>query len=100
MSKIIQCKTLFKIALFPATLLAAWFYAPHSTHGPTLCLWKNLTGHACPGCGLTRAICSLVHGQFHEALAYNWTAPAVLLFFAWISISTTQQQLKETPWLK
>lgn len=39
--------------------------------GPTICLFKNITGHACYGCGITRAIFSLLHFEFATAFAYN-----------------------------
>ena len=39
--------------------------------GPTLCLHKRFTGLDCLGCGMTRAIVALLHGQFTEAIAYN-----------------------------
>jgi len=38
---------------------------------PTLCLFRNLTGWECPGCGMTRAILSLLRGDLATALHYN-----------------------------
>jgi len=39
----------------------------------------------CPGCGLTRALAALVHGQLDEAIHYNALAvllvPCLLLYF-------------------
>ena len=35
------------------------------------CLFKMLFGVACPTCGLTRAFCSISHGEFSRALDYN-----------------------------
>ena len=55
----------------PAVLAAAWMYEPYSSSGPVLCLWRNLLGQECWGCGLTRAFCSLVHGQFRIAAGFN-----------------------------
>jgi len=57
-------------------LLIAWFYYPYCLKGPTFCIWKALTHHECPGCGLTRGFCFLVHGQFHRALGFNRLSPA------------------------
>src|SRR5882724_2189865 len=64
--------------LFPAVLLIAWFYYPYCLKGPSLCIWKALTHQECPGCGLTRGFCFLVHGQFHRALGFNRLSPAAL----------------------
>ncbi len=32
-----------------------------------MCPFAAVTGHPCPGCGLTRATLSIVHGQFAQA---------------------------------
>lgn len=39
--------------------------------GPTLCPFALLTGMACPGCGMTRAMSHLVQGDFRVALDYH-----------------------------
>lgn len=39
--------------------------------GRSICLIKNLTGHRCPGCGTTRAMAAILHGQFVRAYHYN-----------------------------
>lgn len=38
---------------------------------PSACLFLNVFGFECPGCGITRAIFCLLHGQFAQALGYN-----------------------------
>ncbi len=38
---------------------------------PALCPFKAMTGIACPGCGMTRAITSLIDGRPGDALLYN-----------------------------
>ena len=37
-----------------------------------LCIFKNIFGIECPGCGMTRAFLSILHFEFHKAIAYNW----------------------------
>ena len=39
------------------------------------CVFYELTGLYCPGCGSGRAVCALLHGRLREAVGYN-----VLLF--------------------
>jgi hypothetical protein len=52
-------------------LIAAWLYYPYCQSGPNLCIWKNILGLPCPGCGLTRGVCFLVHGNWAEAARFN-----------------------------
>lgn len=44
--------------------------APEAGHG-TLCLFKNITGIACPSCGSTRAVIALFQGRVYDSLSYN-----------------------------
>ena len=45
---------------------------------PTFCPFKRFLGVECYGCGMTRALCALLHGQGRLALQYN---RGVLLMF-------------------
>lgn len=62
-----------------ATVPTAWL-----ERAPSMCLYWNLFGVHCPGCGMTRAFSALLHGEFSRALAYNKLVcvvfPAVLGF--------------------
>ncbi len=49
---------------------------------PESCWLKRLTGLECPGCGLTRSMICLVHGNFLEAWDFN---PGGYLFFLLIA---------------
>jgi hypothetical protein len=46
---------------------------------PPLCAFRVLTGHGCPGCGLTRSFVFMGHGQVLDAFAIHKLGP---LFFA------------------
>lgn len=64
----------------PAALaagLALW--DPARTGGPPLCPYRALTGHSCPGCGLTRAIGALLRGRWDDAVALHPLAPVVVV---------------------
>ena len=39
---------------------------------PSLCLFRLATGRSCPGCGMSRALWHLLHGNFRQATSYNW----------------------------
>jgi len=40
-------------------------------HSYNVCLFKNVTGIACPSCGVTRSVVSLLHGHLKEAVLLN-----------------------------
>ncbi len=51
----------------------AWLWAVDPTQSlfAPRCLFHDLTGLHCPGCGSTRAAHALLHGRLGEALAFN-----------------------------
>ena len=56
---------------------AVVFFFNPATHGfYPVCTFHQLTGLNCPGCGMTRALYALVHGNFATALRDN----ALLVF--------------------
>ena len=44
------------------------------------CLFRATTGYSCPGCGAQRALHSLMHGHFLEAIRYNYFLPWGVVF--------------------
>lgn len=57
-------------------------------HQHTICIFKNITGHDCYGCGMTRAILSSLHLRFIDAYHYNKLVFVVLplLVFIWLKL--------------
>ena len=51
------------------------------------CIFHELTGFLCPGCGITRCIMSILHGNFYEAFRYNAFVFIGLPFFIFIYIN-------------
>lgn len=87
-----------------------------ATHSPTesvfypKCIFHQSTGLHCPGCGLTRAVHSLLNGKFRQALAYNAVGLMLLPFiafsmanslWAWVSEERLPSQTPSRPrrWL-
>lgn len=64
--------------LGPLALVFLLWWTP-TDQGPTICPFALLTGHACPGCGMTRAMAYLVRGDFDQALLYHPLAPVLAL---------------------
>jgi hypothetical protein len=60
---------------------------------PLFCPFKALTGIPCPGCGMTRAILSIIKGDFHGAIGYN-PFSFFLLFMVVISVVPGKQAEK------
>ena len=50
----------------------AWQLSKEHKHLPfTPCPFKNITGIACPSCGITRSLALLAHGRFADAAYIN-----------------------------
>jgi hypothetical protein len=65
-----------------------WLEQQHS-----VCLFKNLTGKNCYGCGITRAILSAMHFQFDIAYKYNKLIVIILPILIYIWTKTLIEQL-------
>ena len=54
--------------------------------GDTICIYKNLTGHECFGCGTTRSLVAISQLEFSKAFAFNRLVVIILplLFIVWI----------------
>jgi hypothetical protein len=65
------------LALTSAIFLTSALYHPADTPGFTVCIFKNLTGIDCPGCGLTRAFCALAKGGLTRAVHFNASSPLI-----------------------
>ncbi|MBC8139678.1 MAG: DUF2752 domain-containing protein [Fibrella sp.] len=62
---------------------------------PTLCPLRAITGIACPGCGMTRALCLCCHGRFVEAITLYH--PVVPLVFAGLLVAAGYGLLTNKP---
>ena len=54
-------------------------------NGASCCIIRNITGHECPGCGMTRAFFHLVHGDVATAFKHNWRLVIVMPILAFIA---------------
>ncbi len=67
----------------------AAFHFVHLPHGSetSICLFRRLTGIACPGCGLTRAFAAMAKGEWWLAITFHPLAPILALEFLalWIT---------------
>ena len=52
-----------------------------------VCPLLAMTGFACPGCGATRGLHALLHGDLLGALDFNLLLPGFLIFFGYLFVS-------------
>lgn len=62
-----------------------YFVNPFFETFPIKCIWHEITGTQCPACGFQRFFYALLHGNFLEALSYNYFL-VVLLPYAILAI--------------
>ena len=75
------------VAAMSVAAFAVGYFNPATAGFFPLCPLLKLTGIACPGCGMTRGLHALLHGDILTALDYNLLLPAVLFFFGYLFVS-------------
>lgn len=74
------------IAGAAGAFVVGWFNPLTAGFFPQCPLYQ-MTGLACPGCGLTRGFHALFHGDVLAALDYNLMLPVYALLFAYLVAS-------------
>lgn len=69
-----------------AGLVLVWNFEPKGQFFYPRCWLYQTTGLQCPGCGATRALHALLHGDLRAAWAFNPLAVALLPAAAWIGV--------------
>lgn len=74
------------ITIVALTVLAeTYLYDPATAGFFPRCPLKWVTGWECPGCGATRALHALLHGEVAQALSFNYFLIITLPFLAVVS---------------
>lgn len=68
---------LIAAAALSAVIAASFAYRAHVESGPTLCVFRLLTGVPCPGCGMTRSFCALAGGEIPRAFGFHVLGPVL-----------------------
>ena len=74
-------------AAMAAVVFVVGYFNPATAGFFPVCPLFKLTGLACPGCGMTRGLHALLHGDVAGALGYNLLLPPVLFFFGYLLAS-------------
>ena len=77
-------KRIIKIVFFflISIILILLYYIIFNKFGIAIpCIFHKITGLYCPGCGITRMLISLLHGNIKEAFMYNQLLFIMLPFF-------------------
>ena len=75
----------YKLFIIITTILGLAFFGlllSERVQIPIGCPFKALTGIPCPGCGGTRALYAILHGDILEALYINPLSCVLIVFFA------------------
>jgi hypothetical protein len=77
-----------------ATLV--FFFDPTTHHFYPVCQFHRLTGLNCPGCGMTRALYALLHGEVMTALRDNAllvaAIPVLLVRGLWFALKKPEER--------
>ena len=69
-----------------AALATVWHFEPQGQFFYPRCWLYQTTGLKCPGCGATRAVHALLHGDWRAAWAFNPLLIALLPGAAWLAV--------------
>jgi len=73
-----------------------FFFDPAKNHFYPVCLFHKYTGLECPGCGATRAVYALLHGNVPAALHDNVLLVALIFLSVirggWLALEKTRGQ--------
>ncbi|MCE5324628.1 DUF2752 domain-containing protein [bacterium] len=84
------------IVVFSITLafLALWFVDPQKSIWLPRCVFHDMTGLYCPGCGMLRSLHQLVHGNLQGAVAFNILIVFAVPVIAWSIVVELLELLK------
>ena len=77
-----RCAALILVPIALAIAAVVFFFNPTQNDFYPVCQFHRLTGLNCPGCGMTRALYALLHGNVLAALRDNALFVAGIIFLA------------------
>lgn len=58
------------------------------------CVFYEITGLKCPGCGITRGMVALLHFDFYNAICYNAFLFLIIAYIVWVYIFTARHYIR------
>lgn len=84
-----------KVLLPMVFILGVFTYFSDPTYGPIIpCIFNKITGLYCPGCGMTRAVHSILRFNFYQALRFNALIFIMPLFFMFYYYLNSNRYIK------
>ena len=65
--------------------------------GVTICSFRRMTGHGCPGCGMTRSVTALLQGEIRRSVEMHLFGPVLVLVVAGYWIRSGVELFRPTP---
>lgn len=84
-------RALLPVIGFASFICAASVARHFAIRLPAFCLFREITGLPCPGCGVTRSVLDLVCGRVHASWQENPAGGPVIIFFAASAILATAE---------
>lgn len=78
----------YKLMMLPFVVVYSVVSSGLESAGVSIgCIFDGLLSIKCWGCGMTRSLIALVHGNFDEAVRFHVAGPFVFLIIALISVT-------------
>jgi hypothetical protein len=76
--------------------LFALLPTPYIESLPGVCIFRHFFGFECPGCGMTRALSALVHGDLAAALRFNRSVLVVFPLLCYVVTAGIWKEVKNS----
>lgn len=77
-------------------ILFALLPTPFIENLPDVCFFRHFFGFECPGCGMTRALSALVHGDVASALRFNRSVLVVFPLLCYVLTTGIWKEVKNS----
>jgi len=85
---------LLRLAIVAGGIMALLLPASYFDQGESICYWRQTWGVCCPGCGTTRAVQHLIHGDWKTAYYYHPLVFVTAIALGWVWVQETLALIK------